>query len=224
MRKHSGNPASPPCSNSAGGERFWSWGRARTSEQESGPPQRRCLTPPPPRPVETRPAAATPPAPPQSGTARGATPAPHRQRRRRAGRLPGQPALRDLAQERVARRVAGHVPPRHQQPVHRPRHQAAIRHRHRRQLRRQRRRDADLVLPRRRIAPPLARHPRHARQPPRMAHAELRRRQHQERLLEARRMRAVHRRGAAPSAGASAPPPRSGPGHRPRNSPPAAVP
>jgi len=91
----------------------------------------------------------------------------------------------------MAGRIGRHVPPRDQQPVHRARHQATIRHRHRRQFRRQRGRHADLVAPRGRFAPALARHPGHARQAPRMAHAKLWRRQHQERGLEARRVRAV---------------------------------
>ena len=42
-----------------------------------------------------------------------------------------------------------------------------------------------------RARPLLARDPRDARQPARVAHAELRRAQHQERVLEARRMGAV---------------------------------
>ena len=110
-----------------------------------------------------------------------------RQRRGDAGRLSGEPALRDLAQEGVRAGVAGDVPARAQDVVELGRHQRAVGHGDVGKLRRQRGRYADLVVPDLAGVPLLARDLAQTVEPPAVAHADLRRAQHEEGVGKARR-------------------------------------
>src|SRR5690606_39780842 len=79
----------------------------------------------------------------------------------------------NLAHETMRVRIAADVPAGGKQSVERAGHETAVRHRDDRELRADRRADADFVRRRRAAAPVLALDPGKARQPPRVAHAEL---------------------------------------------------
>src|SRR5690606_8435473 len=92
-----------------------------------------------------------------------------------ACRMAGQPALRDFTHKAVAVGVTADVPAGREQTVERAWDEAAIGHGDHRKFRTNRRADADLICERGAAAPVLALNPRDSREPPRVAHAELRR-------------------------------------------------
>jgi hypothetical protein len=90
------------------------------------------------------------------------------------GRLPGDPALRNLAQEAMRVRVAGDVPPAGNQPVELHRNECTVRNRDVGKLRRDRGCDADLIFEDCPRWPLRARYLPDPDQAPAVAHAELR--------------------------------------------------
>ena len=115
------------------------------------------------------------------------------QRRRGAGRLARDPALRDLAHEAVRVLVARDVAPAREQAVEPLGHERAVGDRDVGELGAHGRRDADLVGQRDAVAPAAAQHGARTSEAARVAHADLRRRQQHVGVLEAGRMRAEER-------------------------------
>jgi len=103
-------------------------------------------------------------------------------------RLPGHPALRDLAHERLGGGVAGHVAAADNHAVESFRHQRTVRHRDRRELLRRGRGDADLVGVAYPCLPVVGRHRVQARQAAGHPDADLRCGEHDPRILEAGRL------------------------------------
>ncbi len=100
--------------------------------------------------------------------------------------LAGDPALRDLAHEAMRIAVARDVPAAGHQPVELLRDQRPVRNRNIGELGRHRRRYAHFVRQRHAQRPLASQHRADTGQAPGMSHADLRRAQHQESLLEAR--------------------------------------
>src|SRR5262249_43719364 len=109
---------------------------------------------------------------------------------RDAGRLAGQPALRDLAHERLCGRVAGDVAAGGEHVLEVGRDDRAVRNGDGRELRVRRRRDADLVLVPQPGLPVGARQLAEPVQAARVTDAELRCAREQPRMLETGRVRA----------------------------------